>query len=317
MRIRLARLVAAGVVLIGSAAMVTVLTAASPGSVRLISPKPGARVSGTIQLAAQVSLPDTSYVVFGVDQQRPCSTNSQPYICTLDTIGLSNGVHYLWVEAHGRYGLLEASPRTKLFVANRVAARPKPVRTHAPALAPQPAPTTKPKPSGGMEAITTVAETPDHLADALPASDSVAPNTVPPEDEEPVRQTLRSSGICIEAAGQDVTRPLCPVIRDSRINVRFRPMFQMLATRVHWDASRHRAIAFAPGLRIEVPIGGSTGIVNGKQVDLGGQAWISNGRTMLPVRFCLQTVAGSLRYDAATRHVALARPGETQALRPP
>ena len=316
MRIRLARLVAAGVVLIGSAAVVTALTAAS-SPVRLISPKPGTRVSGTISLAAQVNVPETSYVVFGIDQQRPCSTNSQPYICTLDTIGISNGVHYLWVEAYSRYGLLAASPRTKVFVSNGAAPKPKPVRSPAPVLAPKPAPVIQPRPSGGAEVFRTVAETPDRLTDSQPGSANPTPASAPAKDGELVRQALRSLGISIELAGQDVTRPLCPVVKSNRTHVRFRPMFQMLATCVHWDAPSHRAIAFAPGLRIEVPIGSDTGIVNGRQVDLGGQAWISDGRTMLPVRFCLQAVAGRLQYDAAARRVALAMPGGTQALKSP
>ncbi len=134
------RPIVAGVLVLAMVLMVSGLLGATGASVRLTSPKAGAKVSGTIDVRAAVKADqEVSYVILGVDEDRPQSSNSAPFTFQIDTRELTDGVHRIFIEAYDRYGLVGTSSIVKIYVRNgspssvqaaksaatRVAAKPK------------------------------------------------------------------------------------------------------------------------------------------------------------------------------------------------
>ncbi|MBE9566697.1 MAG: hypothetical protein IMF16_08100, partial [Proteobacteria bacterium] len=113
------RSLVAAAIIMAMAASITGLFGASGPAVRITSPASGAQVNGVIQVRASVSgSSSASYVIFGVDNTRPYSSNSMPYTFSLDTRGLSDGAHRIFAEVYDNYGLAASSNVVTIRVSN-------------------------------------------------------------------------------------------------------------------------------------------------------------------------------------------------------
>jgi len=109
----------AGVLVLAMVVSLTGMLVAAGTSIRIASPASGARVSGIISIQASVRTDDRiSYVILGIDQDRPQSSNSAPYTFQLDTRELTDGRHRIFVEAYDRYGLVGSSSVITIYVNN-------------------------------------------------------------------------------------------------------------------------------------------------------------------------------------------------------
>ena len=109
----------AGVLVLAMVVSLTGILVAAGTSIRIASPTSGARVSGIISIQASVRTDErVSYVILGIDQDRPQSSNSAPYTFQLDTRELTDGQHRIFVEAYDRYGLVGSSSVISIYVKN-------------------------------------------------------------------------------------------------------------------------------------------------------------------------------------------------------
>jgi hypothetical protein len=99
--------------------------AVARSSIRIITPRTGAALHGSVVVQVDATAPEISYIILGIDKERTCSTNARPYNFTLDTAELSDGYHVLFAEAYSRAGLLGRTSGVKVLVKNAVA---KPAR---------------------------------------------------------------------------------------------------------------------------------------------------------------------------------------------
>lgn len=276
MRVGLARLTAG---LLGLAAL-SVLRPADLGAagnrVAIVSPKAGSTVSGTITVKVTVTgEPAPQYLILGVDEERPYSTNCQPYNIEFDTTQYADGVHYLWAEAHTRGAFVGVSDRVKVIVANDSGPTPMPDRwasvppePSAPAaVAPQPV---LPKPSSPMMA---------------------EPNPIPGYN------TVSQPALSVVVMGRRLRSDVAPWVSRGRVLVGFRAVFERLDAVVHWQADKRIATARREGRLIQVTIGSKVARVDGKEILLDAPAHIRQQRTIVPLRFC----GDSLGYEVAWR----------------
>lgn len=109
----------AGVLVLAMVVSLTGMLVAAGTSIRIASPSSGARVSGIISIQASVRTDErVSYVILGIDQDRPQSSNSAPYTFEMDTRELTDGPHRIFVEAYDRYGLVGSSSVVTIYVKN-------------------------------------------------------------------------------------------------------------------------------------------------------------------------------------------------------
>jgi hypothetical protein len=95
--------------------------AVARSSIRIITPRTGAALHGSVVVQVDATAPEISYIILGIDKERTCSTNARPYNFTLDTAELSDGYHVLFAEAYSRAGLLGRTSGVKVLVKNAVA----------------------------------------------------------------------------------------------------------------------------------------------------------------------------------------------------
>ena len=199
------------------------------GFIRISQPKPGAKLSGKVTVRAQAyGIQGLSYVIFGIDAEKPHSTNAEPYQYELDTTRLPDGPHTLFAEAHGRYGLLTASAPVQVIVANQPSVAPR-VLVQAPAAKAEPAAAPKvaaPKPAPAaiktVESSTAPAEKPaaaaPESAAPLPLFPTVAIGTRLPAPEQSASKpgggllALAASGVKIPAVASLAPKPIAPPI---------------------------------------------------------------------------------------------------------
>ena len=333
---------------------VTGLFGAPGATVRITSPRSGAKVSGEIEVVASVKTSATvSYVILVVDQDRPCVTNSSPYRFQLDTWALSDGAHRVFVEVYDSFGLIASSKAITIHVKNgspapavsQKAAAPRKVAKSPSGQASQrPAKPTAPATSvvagEGLAKPRVVAEAADARASAsasaamagrgpLPEPSSVAasPSEAAKRPTAPAVSSYASvnAGVVSDspptpAASSRPPRPSAHTIMldgkvvafdvesrivDGRLHAGFRALFTAEGARVTWIPGRRTACSASADCIVEVPIGSSTAMVNGKPVQMGATATLRDGRTIIPVRFFAEATGAAINWDGERQIASL------------
>ena len=363
----------AGVLVLAMVVSVSGLLGAAGTSIKIASPKSGARVSGVITIQAAVRADEkVSYVILGVDEDRPQSSNSAPYTFQLDTRELTDGAHRIFVEAYDRYGLVGSSSVITIKVRNGSSTAPQQVKKQpatqvarapsatakkqvatarpeqglrAPAAPPvrsaakaglSPAATVEMQAaSRGSAAVSplmtgrgplpaptrTAAETEIAAVRPGPASapvyGSVASgptgNSTPPMPKVAAK-VVRGHTVVVN--GRPVQFDVAPAVVNGQMQVAFRAMFESQGSKVSWNATSRTARSVKGALIVEVPIGQREAKVNGKAVEMGLQASINSGRTMIPVRFFAGAVGAAVYWDGETR-TAMVRTTDRQLVEIP
>ena len=249
----------AGVLVLAMVLAVTGLLGAAGATVRLTSPKSGAKVSGVITVQASVKADSkVSYVIFAVDDDRPQSSNSAPYSFELDTRALTDGAHRVFVEVYDKYGLVGSSSVTTIYVRNnassaqqvkkpaetRVAARPAaPAKT---AKAPSAPPAHSAAPAAGLSRAQ-VAATPataEKSASVSPMMSARGPMSAPTHAASEVgiaasypSSIAASTGRTSVAAGSLASRPqmpqmAAPTVRAHTVVLNGRPVLFDVSPRI-------------------------------------------------------------------------------------
>lgn len=327
----------AGTLILAMVASISGLLGAPGTTIRITSPTAGARVSGAIDVQASVkSTADVSYMLFGVDGDRPSSTNSTPYVFHLDTRTLTDGPHRIFVEAYDRYGMIASSEVITIHVKNgsasavqaskppatRVAARPEAEsaarvaarRTTESAKTASAAATT-PRSAAVSPATSVAGPRPEPVRTAAQPRAAASRPTVPaleavaraPSEAltaapaAPPRPVDRTRGHTVVMNGRAVEFDVAPRIKDGRMRVGFRAVFENTGGVVSWTSKTRTATSAQPGLTVEVSIGDRVAKVNGRDVDVGMSPVIKQDRTIVPLRFFAQATGSALNWNGATR----------------
>jgi len=115
-----------------------------------------------------------------------------------------------------------------------------------------------------------------------------------------------ASDIGVSIDGQEITFPdQAPLIVDGRTLVPVRGVFEALGFDVDWNDEERAAVLTSPNYQLIIPIGSYSFTTNGTVHTLDVPAQIISGRTMLPIRFPLESVGYTLAWDPATRTVVI------------
>lgn len=93
-----------------------------------------------------------------------------------------------------------------------------------------------------------------------------------------------TENIPIEVNGRELLSDTVPVMKNDRVLVPMRVIFESLGADVSWEDSTQTAKASKNGMNLEITINSNRMIKNGGAVTLDVPAEIINGRTMVPVR---------------------------------
>ena len=109
--------------------------------------------------------------------------------------------------------------------------------------------------------------------------------------------------VTVNMNGAEMQFDVAPIIENDRTLIPIRGLLETLGAKVEWDHDNYNAIADKDGVRVVLPIGSSTAYVNGEARTLDVPAELRNGRTMVPLRFILQSFGIEIEWEQETRTV--------------
>jgi phage baseplate assembly protein gpV len=99
-----------------------------------------------------------------------------------------------------------------------------------------------------------------------------------------------------------------PEIHDGHTFLPIRPVVLALGGSLTYDPASKQLTITCNGTTIVLVIGRATATVNGQAQTLDAAPYVSNGRTMLPLRFIAQNLGCQVAWDGATRQATVSYP---------
>jgi len=342
MRHRIGKRALAIVAIAALVACAGTLMGASDKAFKITSPTAGAKVKGNVvvRLVAR-GFDDLAYVIFGVDEARPHSSNSLPYRFALNTEAMDNGPHTLSAWGFNHYGLVASAKPVTIVVANAAAPRPRPaapepmliappaaaaapagiqaearaqpaeVKAQTPEVAIAPAAETKPQPAGEPSvALAEVAASPAAASLIAPAAGSAAAVAKCDSRRPVLAISARPDRLTILVDGGAANCEVGPEIRGGIAYGPLRGIVERIGGRLGWNHAAKRATAETAQARIVVTVGNATAQVNEKPVTWAGPVWLKQGRTMAPVRSCAEALRMRVTWEPERTALALFSPSQ-------
>ncbi|MCM3760374.1 copper amine oxidase N-terminal domain-containing protein [Alkalihalobacillus oceani] len=98
-------------------------------------------------------------------------------------------------------------------------------------------------------------------------------------------------------------------IKDGTTLVPMRPIFEALGAGVQWDNSTKKVTGTKGNRKITLSVGNKKGYINENgvtsSVDLTHPAEVTNGATMVPLRFISESLGADVKWDSATKTVKI------------
>lgn len=117
-----------------------------------------------------------------------------------------------------------------------------------------------------------------------------------------------ASAIKVKVDGHNLAVNQPPVIKNGRMLVPMRAIFEALGARVTWNQANKTATAVQGSTTIVLTIGQKTAKVNQASKALDEAAQIISGRTMVPVRFVSESLGAKVIWNGHANTVAVVTP---------
>ena len=108
--------------------------------------------------------------------------------------------------------------------------------------------------------------------------------------------------------GKQIPMATAPIVDNGRTMVPFRGIFEALGLKVDWDANTKTVTGTKEGKTIQLMIGDKTAVVDGQNQTLDAVPMISNGATLVPLRFVAEASGLEVKWDGAERQVLITTP---------
>jgi len=107
----------------------------------------------------------------------------------------------------------------------------------------------------------------------------------------------------VELNGRRLDLSVPPTQVSGRTMVPMRDIFESLGTAVQWNEATRTATADKGENNVQIGIGSSRAMVNGRTVLLDVPAMIIHGATMVPLRFVSESLGADVKWSSATQTV--------------
>lgn len=104
-------------------------------------------------------------------------------------------------------------------------------------------------------------------------------------------------GISVQIDGKPLNTEVGAVIKDDRTFVPMRAIFEALGAQVEWDGSSQTVTGIKDTTKVSIKIGENVLYKNGEAIKTDAAAYVSDGRTMVPVRAVAQSFGCNVSWD--------------------
>ncbi|MCL1905771.1 MAG: stalk domain-containing protein [Clostridiales bacterium] len=127
------------------------------------------------------------------------------------------------------------------------------------------------------------------------------------------------ASVHLEINGERVLPEAPPFILDGFTMVPLRFISESCGLKVDWDGHLRRVTVFGGEYTLRLDIGSATAYINGEPAQLQAPPLISNGYTMVPLRFIMESLQARVEWEPATRTVKIftGYPDTAQTANPP
>lgn len=115
--------------------------------------------------------------------------------------------------------------------------------------------------------------------------------------------------ISVQIDGKQQSYDQVPVVKDDRVYVPMRGIFEALGVNVDWVAASRKVIATNGTMKIELPLDGQSLRINGENYTDYQRPLIIQDRVMVPLRFVSELLGANVTWDAATKVVRIQTDG--------
>lgn len=137
----------------------------------------------------------------------------------------------------------------------------------------------------------------------LYAGDSVVNSPSDGKERAVANAIVVVSQIPVFINGKRVYFDRSPVIKEGRVLVPLREMFEMLGASITWDPVTQTIIATKGNSTVQLTIGVKTALVNGIETTIDVPPVIEKGRTMVPLRFVSTALGSEVNWDNTTETI--------------
>ncbi|TYP70684.1 copper amine oxidase N-terminal domain-containing protein [Paenibacillus methanolicus] len=125
-------------------------------------------------------------------------------------------------------------------------------------------------------------------------------------------QAAAPSPIKVVLAGEELAMKVAPVVQSNTVYVEFRTLFQALGYEVGYDAKTKKIVGESESTRIQMQLGTTNTLVNGKATQGAVKPIAVNGSTLVPLRFVGEASGLDVTWNNKTRVVELNYPVPTE-----
>lgn len=124
-----------------------------------------------------------------------------------------------------------------------------------------------------------------------------------PDDFQQIKLKINSDDALIN--GSTIKLDVAPTIKSGTTMVPLRFISEQLGATVEWEA-KTKKITYTQGKQvIELWIGKTTANVNGQEVVLLKAPYITDGRTLVPLRFVIENLGGTIQWFEKTQEIMM------------
>lgn len=139
----------------------------------------------------------------------------------------------------------------------------------------------------------------------LALAGGVTTSVMPVSSPAHAAQYYAPTSASVSLNGQPLATSVPPTVENGRTLVPMRDIFEALGATVVWNPSDRSIIAQKEATRIHLQIGSKTALVNDRNVWLDEAPTITNGSTLVPLRFVSEALGAQVAWNSSQRLVSI------------
>lgn len=118
-------------------------------------------------------------------------------------------------------------------------------------------------------------------------------------------EAFAENNIGVEINGEKQHYDCSPIMKNDRVLVPMRGIFEALGAKVDWEEETETVFAEKADVKVEIAIGNKIAKINGKDIELDQSAVLLESRTLVPIRFVSEALGAKVEWNESSNTVEI------------